>query len=90
MGANVIREFIDGGKKDDTRICDLKKYLEAEGEGIKKKTLQSCTFLLDPKEIPKKSRFSSRKRLRQSRYSEGVKHIKVNRTSNKKNAAAGL
>lgn len=79
---------IAGGKNDDKRRSDLKKYLEAEGEGIKKETLQSCDFLVESEEIPKKSRFSSGKRLRHLRYSEGVRLIEVNRMRHKNNILA--
>jgi len=42
MAANAMREFIDGEKNAATRRCELEKYLGAEGEGIKRETLQSC------------------------------------------------
>jgi len=40
-------------------------------------------------EIPEKSRFSSGKRLLQSRYSEGVIDIDTNRQTNKSKVPAG-
>jgi len=40
-------------------------------------------------EIPKRSRFSSAKRLLQSRYSEGVRDIDANRLNNKNKVPAG-
>ena len=78
-----MRELINGENNAATRRCELKKYLGAEGERIKRETRQACDCFWEPTQIPKRSRFSSGNWLWQSKNSEGVKDIDANRQKNK-------
>jgi len=88
MFASAVRELIDGEKKTAKRKSEVKEFLGLEDERIKVDIHEAGDSVWGTLETPKKSKFSSGKRLRQSRYSEGVIDIDANRLSNKSTALA--